>query len=73
MDPETTITEVHKPKAAQGGGDAVYGIGMIGAWVYYIGRAKTVKEGVLGFLKGFAWPAIVVYEVLKLLNQEEPE
>ncbi len=53
-----------------GGSNAVYGIGMIGAWVYYLKRATTNKERVMGVLKGFAWPALLVYEALKLLNKE---
>jgi len=47
-----------------GSSETVYGLGLIGAWVYYIGRATTFQEGVLGFLKGIVWPAIVVYELL---------
>ena len=36
----------------QGGGSSpVYGLGMIGAWVFYIGRATTTQERVRGFLK----------------------
>ena len=53
-----------------GGGDAVYGIGLFGAWAYYLSRATTFQEGVLGFLKGFVWPAMLVYELLKFLNKE---
>ena len=55
-----------------GGSDSVYGLGMIGAWVYYIGRAKTPRLRVLGFLKGLVWPAMLVYDVLKFLNEELP-
>ena len=53
-----------------GSSDAVYGIGLIGAWVYYIGRATTFQEGVVGFFKGLFWPAFLVYEVLKFLHKE---
>jgi hypothetical protein len=53
-----------------GGGDAVYGIGLFGAWAYYLGRAATFQEGLLGFFKGFVWPAMLVYELLKFLNKE---
>jgi hypothetical protein len=53
-----------------GGSDAVYGIGMIGAWVYYIGRATTPQQRVLGFLKGLVWPAFLVYELFVFLNKE---
>jgi len=52
----------------RGGSEAIYGLGMIGAWVYYIGNAATFWMGVLGFLKGIVWPALMVYEVLKALN-----
>ncbi len=55
----------------QNSGDAVYGFGLIGAWVYYIGRATTNQERVKGFFKGLVWPAFVVYELLKFLNKEE--
>ena len=53
-----------------GSSDSVYGLGLIGAWVYYIGRATTFQEGVRGFFMGFIWPATLVYEALKLLNKE---
>jgi hypothetical protein len=48
-----------------GGSDAVYGFGLIGAWVYYLSHAATFGMGVLGLLKGIVWPAILVYELLK--------
>jgi hypothetical protein len=54
----------------QGGGDAVYGIGLFGAWAYYLGKATTFQEGLTGFFKGFVWPAMLVYELLKFLNKE---
>ena len=55
----------------QGGpSEAVYGLGLIGAWVYYIGRATTVQEGVVGFFKGFVWPAFMVHSLFEFLNKE---
>jgi hypothetical protein len=48
--------------------DAVYGLGMIGAWVYYIGSAAGFGAGVLGFLKGLVWPAFLVYGMLEFLK-----
>ena len=50
--------------------DTVYGIGLIGAWVYYIGRAATPQEKIRGFFKAFAWPAILVYKLFKFLEKE---
>jgi len=53
-----------------GSSEAVYGLGMIGAWVYYIGRAKTVQEGLAGFFKGIFWPAFLVYALLEFLEKK---
>jgi hypothetical protein len=53
-----------------GSSEAVYGLGLIGAWVYYIGRANTFQEGVIGFFKGLVWPAFMVYELLKFLDKK---
>ena len=48
-------------------GGAIYGLGFIGAAIYFIGGAATFGMGVLGFLKALVWPAILVYETLKFL------
>lgn len=53
-----------------GSSDPVYGLGLIGAWVYYLGRAGDFRAGVIGFFKAFAWPAILVYELLKFFQKE---
>ncbi|MDD5191650.1 MAG: hypothetical protein PHH54_01985 [Candidatus Nanoarchaeia archaeon] len=50
-----------------GCGGAVYGLGFIGAAIYYISNAATFWIGVLGVLKALVWPAFVVYELLKFL------
>jgi len=47
---------------------ALYGIGLIGAAIYYIGAATSFGMGVLGFLKALVWPAFLVYEALKSLG-----
>ena len=47
--------------------DAVYGLGFIGAVVYYISTATGFWMGVLGFLKAIVWPAFLVYELFKFI------
>ncbi len=47
---------------------SAYGLGFIGAAVYYIQQAATFGEGVVGILKAFVWPAFLVYELLKFLG-----
>jgi hypothetical protein len=51
-----------------GGGGAVYGLGFIGAAVYFIQHAATFGDGVFGVLKAIVWPALVVYHVVGLLK-----
>ncbi len=53
---------------ANGTQNAVYGLGLIGAAVYFIQHATTFWQGVLGILKAIVWPAFLVYEALKLLH-----
>ncbi len=44
---------------------AVYGLGLIGAAVYFIIKATTFWAGVLGVLKAIVWPAYFVYYTFK--------
>jgi hypothetical protein len=46
---------------------AVYGMGLIGAAVYFISHATGFWMGVLGFLKAIVWPAFLIYEAFKHL------
>ena len=47
---------------------AVYGLGFIGALVYYLATATGFWDGVLGVLKAIVWPAFLVFELLKSLG-----
>ncbi|MFA6949900.1 MAG: hypothetical protein WCQ70_04365 [Lentimicrobiaceae bacterium] len=44
---------------------AVYGLGFIGAVVYFIMHAVGFWAGVLGVLKAMVWPAFFIYETFK--------
>ena len=57
----------HHAKNAAGGG-AVYGMGMIGAAVYFIGHAAGFWLGVLGLLKAIVWPAFLIYYAMRSLG-----
>lgn len=52
---------------SSGGGNAVYGLGLIGALVYYIQHAHGFWPVILGILKALVWPAFVIYDLLKFL------
>ena len=49
---------------SNGAGGAVYGLGVIGAAVYYIQASDGFWMGALGVLKALVWPAFLVYELL---------
>ena len=50
------------------GSGSIYGIGFIGAVIYYISTATDFWMGLLGFLKALVWPAFLVYELLSSLG-----
>ena len=51
-----------------GSADAVYGLGLIGALIYFIQHAIGFWGVILGILKALVWPAFLVYELLKFLG-----
>jgi hypothetical protein len=57
----------HHHYSHRGGGDAVYGLGFVGAAIFFIGQAATFGEGFIGFLKAIVWPVYFVYDALKFL------
>ena len=69
-EPNVAEQKQHKSKVVyqRGASEAVYGLGLIGALVYYIGHAATFWLGVLGSLKAILWPALLVYEALKYFH-----
>jgi len=44
-----------------------YGLGFIGAAIYFISTATSFWVGVLGFLKALVWPAFLVYYAFQFL------
>ncbi len=49
-------------------GSGIYGLGFIGAVIYYISIATGFWMGVLGILKAIVWPAFMVFEILKFIG-----
>jgi len=45
-------------------GGCIYGLGFLGAAIYYISTATGFWMGVLGFLKALVWPVFVVMKML---------
>lgn len=53
--------------AGTGGAGAVYGLGLIGALVFYWQQADGFGEYVLAVLQALVWPAFLVYEAFDAL------
>lgn len=51
-----------------GASGSVYGLGFIGALIYYISTASGFWNGVWGVIKAMLWPAFLVYELMKYLG-----
>ncbi len=47
---------------------AVYGLGFIGAAIYFISLATGFWMGVLGVLKAIVWPLFMVLELFRFLG-----
>jgi hypothetical protein len=75
MDTEITPTKKEDEKVnvrVQGGSSgAVYGLGVIGACIFYINRGVTPQEKAIGFLKALVWPVFLVKGVLEFLEKKE--
>lgn len=52
-------------KTGNATGGALYGLGLIGAAIYFISYAAGFWMGVLGFLKAIIWPVFFVLESFK--------
>ncbi len=52
-------------EGGKAGGGAVYGLGWIGALIYFWQNAHSFGAVILGFLKAIVWPALLVYKILE--------
>lgn len=56
------------PKGGGGSGSPIYGLGMIGAMVYFMAKAESPEEYLLAFGKSLVWPALLVHQAFKKLG-----
>ena len=50
------------------GGDAVYGLGLIGSLVYYFQHVSTFWDAIMAIAKSLVWPALLIYKLFTLLK-----
>jgi hypothetical protein len=48
------------------GSGGIYGLGFLGAVIYYLSNATSFWNGVLGIIKAMFWPAFLVFKLLGL-------
>ena len=58
----------HTANQVSSGGNAVYGLGLIGALVYFWQQADSFGGYLLAILKALVWPAFLVYEAFQRLH-----
>ena len=47
---------------------AMYGMGMLGALIYFIQHASSFGSGLWGIIEAIFWPGVIVYKVLELFK-----
>ena len=57
-----------KNNAGHAGSGAIYGLGVIGALIYFLQHSTTFLMGVIGIIKAVFWPAVIIYKALELLR-----
>ena len=58
----------HWKEAHHGGGGAVYGLGLIGALIYFLQHSHNLSEVLIGIIKAVLWPGFFVYRVFEFLK-----
>lgn len=51
-----------------GAANTVYGLGFLGALVYYIQHATSIWNGIVGILYSLLWPAFLVHKFLEFFK-----
>lgn len=53
--------------AASSGSGAVYCLGLIGAFIYFMQRADNFWEVIVGIFQALVWPAYLVFKAFEAL------
>lgn len=62
------MTDKRMKMVQNGGMSAMYGLGFLGALVYYLMHATSFWGGALGVIKAVLWPAFLVFQLLTFLK-----
>ncbi len=50
------------------GSGAIYGLGVLGALIYFLQHATSFVDGIVGVIQAIFWPGVVLYKVLEMLK-----
>ena len=62
------MTCKHHHSHNQGGSNAIYCLGVIGALFYFLQHVATFEAVMIGIGKAFFWPAILMFKLLTYLQ-----
>lgn len=65
--PKKKYSPGHSATAISGGGGVVYGLGFVGAAIYFVQHAVGLWPILLAILKAIVWPIFIVYNLLQNL------
>ncbi|MBR9681035.1 MAG: hypothetical protein GOU98_04410 [Candidatus Altiarchaeota archaeon] len=57
-----------KKKSGGSSCGGIYGVGFIGALIYFIATSTSFWDGIIGILKALIWPAFAVYGLFGFLG-----
>lgn len=63
------LMESSSRKGSNHSGSFIYGLGFVGALIYFIQAATSFWIGVIGFFKAVFWPAFLIYYLLEFLKK----
>jgi hypothetical protein len=63
---DTFLQEITMKQNGIWGG--IYGMGFLGASIYFVEHAASFWMGVFGILKAFFWPALLMYKLLEFIK-----
>lgn len=58
----------HTSHCSHGGGNAIYGLGVVGALFYFLQSATNLGAVIVGIGKAVFWPAILMFKLLTYLK-----
>ena len=58
----------HRHHCNHSNSNAIYGLGVVGALFYFLGRATSFGMVLLGIGKSIFWPAILMFKLLTYLG-----